>query len=224
MDWSTRTSLPTGDSRACGETLRRHGCANLRRYSGRSRMPRCLGSGIIPLLVAAMFAGCSGSTLTSALQRHEANGSNVPDFAGTAIPVSASACSRMLPGTLFNPFTSRGRVPVEYSRTGCWTGRLARRIFWIGEYFSPQAGGGLVVEYGGAIVGRVITGSGVPTIVRFTGDYVCTAERAGAYFVAVNLQTGARMQDEQAQRTCPPPTWPPRYVLGLAHRYPITWH
>jgi hypothetical protein len=141
------------------------------------------------------------------------------------MPVSRAGCPSVLPEILPTLDTSGSpKASADYALMGCWTGRLAGRPFGIGEYFSPHAGGGVVVEYGGAIVGRVATGSGVPTIVRFTADYACTAGRAGAYFVAVNLRTGARMDDGRAQRICPPTTWPPRYVLGLGERrYPVRW-
>lgn len=189
-----------------------------------ARVARCF-SGAISLGLVAVIAGCSGFALPSAVQRHTVDGGRAPDFAGTAMPVSLADCPAVLPEAVATILVPRSpRTAADYSRIGCWTGRLAGKPFGIGEYFSPHAGGGVVVEYGGAIVGRIATGSGVPTIVRFTADYVCTAERAGAYFVAVNLRTGARMADGEAQRTCPPATWPPRYVLGLgARQYPVRW-
>src|SRR6266566_2530030 len=36
----------------------------------------------------------------------------------------------------------------------------------------------------------------------------------------------SRMDDEAAQKVCPPAHWPPAYVLGLSDRrhYPVAWH
>ncbi len=127
---------------------------------------------------------------------------------------------------MINPFTSgsQSATVADYRLVGCWEGTLEGKRFILDEYFSPDLGGGIAIEYGGAVVARLMTGSGAPTVVRFTGEYVCDAEKAGAYFEAVNLRTGARMDDEQAQKTCLPPEWPPQYVLGLGtHHYPVVW-
>jgi hypothetical protein len=190
-------------------------------------LPRsaCYIAVLILTLVATL--GCGALSKGPGMQKHGARAVAVPDFAGTATPVSPpSSCPRVLPDNVLNPFTSAGRVTAvtDHQLVGCWVGSLDGKSFILSEFFSQQAGGGLAVEYGGAVVARFISGSGAPTIVRFTGNYVCDAEKAGAYFQAVNLQTGARIDDEEAQKVCPPPEWPPKYVMGLgSHRYPIIW-
>lgn len=114
---------------------------------------------------------------------------------------------------------------MDYKLVGCWQGTLEGKTFILEEYFSSELGGGIAVRYGGALVAHQMTGTGAPAIVRFTGENVCIAEKAGAYFEAINLRTGSPMEDEAAQRVCPPTEWPPAYVLGLGdRRYPVDWH
>jgi hypothetical protein len=181
------------------------------------------GGTVLSLALVAITA----SFHTPSAQQRTSDPITVPDFVGTAAPITpASSCPKILPDNMRNPFTSgtQSVTVADYQLVGCWRGTLAGKKFIIDEYFSPQAGGGIAVEYGGIVVARLLTGTGAPTIVRFTGTYACDAEQAGAYFQAVNLQTGVRMDDKQAQIVCAPPEWPPKYVLGLGtHRYPVIW-
>jgi hypothetical protein len=174
----------------------------------------------------AIIAGCSVSQQVST--RKTANSvESVPDFAGTATPGELTSCPNVLPEGMNSPFTP-GPGPAtraDYQVVGCWRGILGGKSFVVDEYFSRDLGGGIAVQYGGTLVAHLPTGSGAPAIVRFSGDYVCNARRAGAYFEAVNVRTGSRMDDETARKTCPPPTWPPAYVLGLgAQRHSVDWH
>jgi hypothetical protein len=54
---------------------------------------------------------------------------------------------------------------------------LDGKIFILAEYFSEFSGGAVVVSYDRAIVGAATTGGGPPTIVSFTREYACDAQR-----------------------------------------------
>jgi len=146
--------------------------------------------------------------------------SAVESFAGDASRVSpASACGKVLPDDIQNPFMplTKPLTAGDYELVGCWAGQLEGKRFVLAEYFSPYAGGGLAIKYDGRVVGRLASGSGKPTIVRFVGHFACDMEQAGAHYLAVNLMTGAVMDDRRAQEICPPQGMP-RYVLGLRNR------
>ena len=175
------------------------------------------------LAAVLLLAGCGSPT------RNVSTGATpVADFAGTAEAITpASSCPQILSPDLRNPFSAGPppTSPADYRLVGCWQGTLEGNTFVLAEYFSSELGGGIAVRYRGALVAHLTTGTSAPVVVRFTGEYVCIAEKAGAYFEAVNLRTGSRMDDEAAQRACPPTEWPPAYVLGLRERhYPINWH
>ena len=175
-----------------------------------------------PLLLAACGSSQHSSPARSTGTRA------VVDFAGTAEAIApASSCPQILSPDLRNPFSAGPppTSPADYRLVGCWQGTLEGNTFVLAEYFSSELGGGIAVQYRGALVAHLMTGTSAPVVVRFTGEYVCIAEKAGAYFQAVNLRTGSRMDDEAAQRGCPPTEWPPAYVLGLGERhYPVNWH
>jgi hypothetical protein len=178
------------------------------------------------LATLAVMAGCGVSQRTARPNPGSA-AQLAPDFAGTAVPGDLNACLNILPEKMSDPF-NRGSETVtaaDYQLVGCWRGALAGKTFVLDEYFSPHFGGGIALRYGADLVAHLPTGSGAPAIVRFSGEYVCSAQKAGAYFDAVNIRTGSRMHDDTAQQICPPPVWPPSYVLGLrTRRFPVDWH
>ncbi len=181
------------------------------------------------IALAAMLCSCGARRVSAAAARNAETVRRkvVPKFAGTAAPLaSPQACRHLVPLGLNHPFTPAGRKLTvrDYAVVSCWAGTLAGKKFLLGTYFSSTAAGGAAVRYAGKLVAHLMVGSGPPAIVRFTGEDVCFAEQAGAYFSAVNIQTGARMDEKRAQDVCPPPVWPPAYVLGLNHRrYRINW-
>lgn len=178
-------------------------------------------------LAALLLLAACGSSQHSSPARSTGTRA-VADFAGTAEAIApASSCPQILSPDLRNPFSAGPppTSPADYRLVGCWQGTLEGNTFVLAEYFSSELGGGIAVQYRGALVAHLMTGTSAPVVVRFTGEYVCIAEKAGAYFQAVNLRTGSRMDDEAAQRGCPPTEWPPAYVLGLGERhYPVNWH
>ncbi len=141
-----------------------------------------------------------------------------------------------MPADLLDPFSPSPRLPNglsprvgDYRLIGCWQGRLEGAPFVFEEYFSTQIGAGVAVAYDGKLVGHLMAGTGPPAVVRFTGEWVCWGQQAGAYYDAVNLQTGQRVPDREAQRVCPPAPrapglyYPPKHVLGLGnakYRFP----
>jgi hypothetical protein len=184
--------------------------------------------GTLCLAALLVLAACGPSQPSSPTRNVSTGAETVPDFAGAAEPIaSLSSCPHILSPDLRNPF-NRGPSSTsiaDYKLVGCWQGTLEGKTFILEEFFSSELGGGIAVQYGGALVAHQMTGTGPPAIVRFTGEYVCIAEKAGAYFEAISLPTGSRMDDEAAQRVCPATPWPPAYVLGLSDRhYPVDWH
>lgn len=182
----------------------------------------------VPAVMALLIAvGCNLSRHSTPTPTTAANASLAPDFAGVAAAIEpVSACPEVLPPDLTHPFAPGPVVttPANYQLVGCWHGSLDGKNFTVDEYFSSELGGGIAVKYGDAWVARQMT-RGAPVLVRFTGEYICDAEKAGAYFRAINVRTGTPMDQEQAQKVCPPSRWPPSYVLGLgAHHYPVDWH
>jgi hypothetical protein len=182
----------------------------------------------VMLGLATMVSSCAGRPavpVASSDRRKPVTA--VPAFAGTAAPVRPpSSCRNLLPPAMPHPFMPADHTLTarDYTAVECWVGTLAGKRFRFGAYFSPGGGGGLAIRYAGTLVAHLQVGSGPPTIVRFTGNDVCIAEKAGAYFEAVDLRTGSHMDDDLAQDVCPPPTWPPAHVLGLGHKqYPIKW-
>jgi hypothetical protein len=146
------------------------------------------------------------------------------DFAGTATPFRPSSCPKVHSRNISNIVGSDSQSTVTDRLIGCWQGSLAGKKFAFDQYFSPNKGGSITTQYAGKVIPHIEIGGGPPTVVRFTGPFVCFAEHAGAYFVAVNLRTGEKMNDDAAQRNCPPRVWPPQFVLGLkSHKYPISW-
>ena len=182
------------------------------------------------LCLAALLAlaGCSSSQHSRPTRNVRTDTTAVADFAGTAEPIKPmSSCPHILSPDLTIPFSagSPSAYSEDYKLVGCWQGTLEGNSFLLAEYFSNELGGGIAVQYSGALVAHLMTGTSAPAVFRFTGEYVCIAEKAGAYFEAINLRTGSRMDDEAAQRVCPPTRWPPAYVLGLGDRhYPVDWH
>lgn len=179
-------------------------------------------------LAAVLLLAACGSSQHSSSTRNVTGTTPVADFAGTAEAIAAaSSCLQILSPDLRNPFSAGPppTSPADFRLVGCWHGTLEGNTFVLAEYFSSQLGGGIAVQYRGALVAHPMTGTSAPVVVRFTGEYVCIAEKAGAYFEAINLRTGGRMDDEAAQRVCPSTEWPPAYVLGLGdRRYPLDWH
>lgn len=146
-----------------------------------------------------------------------------PAFAGTAVRANPAAeCRNLVPLDLAHPFSPAGEhlTIKDYQVVDCWDGLLAGKKFQLGTYFSPSIGAGLAIRYNGALVAHLQAGSGAPTVVRFSGDDVCVAEKAGAFFIAANLRTGAQMDERRAQDFCPPASWPPSYVIGLGRERP----
>jgi len=194
----------------------------------RRRVPRFIPHGTLCLAALLVLAGCGPSQHSSPTRNTSTGTKAVPDFVGSAEPIEpVSSCPHILPPDLRNPFSAGppSTSPVDYKLVGCWQGTLEGKIFVLEEYFSTELGGGIAVQYGGALVAHQMTGTSAPAVVWFTGDYVCIAEKAGAYFEAIILRTGSRMDDEAAQRVCPPTQWPTTYVLGLGdQRYPVDWH
>jgi len=145
-------------------------------------------------------------------------------FAGTATPRPGAVCPHVLAPHMRGPFGTMAR-PVtfaDYQLVGCWVGMLTGKAFVYDEYVSHQYGAGIGVSYDGHVVAHVNAGAGgAPLVVHFMGTVACWSEQAGAWFFALNLQTGATMPTRLALQTCPPPHWPPRSVLGLrGQRYP----
>jgi hypothetical protein len=192
----------------------------------RRRVPRFILHGTLCLAALLVLAGCSASQHSSPTRSTSTKA--VPDFVGAAEPIEpVSSCPHILPPDLRNPFSPGppSTYPADYKLVGCWQGTLEGKTFVLEEYFSTELGGGIAVQFGGALVAHQMTGTSAPAIVRLTGEYVCIVEKAGAYFEAINLRTGSQMDDEAAQRVCPPTQWPPTYVLGLAdRRYRVNWH
>jgi hypothetical protein len=180
------------------------------------------------LAALAALAACRPSQPSSPTRNVSTAAVTVPDFRGAAEPIaSLSSCPHILTPDLRSPFSAgpSSTSLADYKLVGCWQGTLEGKTFILEEFFSSELGGGIAVQYGGALVAHQMTGAGPPAIVRFTGEHVCIAEKAGAYFAAMSLRTGSRMDDEAAQRVCPPTQWPPAYVLGLGGRhYPVDWH
>ena len=217
---------------ACGNALRTcFGEAGSRLWQ--HSVERCARVGTAfhgKLFLAALLvlAACGSSQHSSPTRNVSTGTTAVADFAGTAEAIApASSCPQILSPDVRNPFSAGPprTSPADYRLVGCWHGTLEGSTFVLAEYFSSRLGGGIAVQYRGALVAHRMTGTSAPVVVRFTGEYVCTAEKAGAYFAAINLRTGSRMDDEAAQRVCPPKEWPPAYVLGLGDlRYPVDWH
>lgn len=184
--------------------------------------------GTLCLATVLVLAACGPSQHSVRTQNVGTGTETVPNFAGAAEPIApVSSCPHILSPDLRNPFNAgpSSASIADYNVMGCWRGTLKGKTFIIAEFFSSELGGGIAVQYGGALVAHQVTGAGPPAIVRFTGEYICIGEKAGAYFEAISLRTGSRMDDEAAQRVCPPTQWPPAYVLGLADRhYPVDWH
>lgn len=218
--------------RACGNASRTcfgEAGSRLWRHSvGRCTRLSTAFHGRLYLAVLLLLAACGCSQHSSPARNVSAGTTAVADFAGTAAAITpASSCPQILSPDLRNPFSAGPppASPADYRLVGCWQGTLEGNTFVLAEYFSSELGGGIAVEYRGALVAHLMTGTSAPVVVRFTGENVCIAEKAGAYFEAVNLRTGSRMDDEAAQRACPPTEWPPAYVLGLGDRhYPVDWH
>lgn len=188
-----------------------------------TRSSKVTWPGVFSVCLLFLFsptAAANGHRRSEGVPPESDNHLNVQDFVGDAVRVSpASACPRILPDKMKNPFMSL-TTPLavrDYELAGCWTGKLEGKNFVLTEYFSPYAGGGLAIQYDGHLVGRVASGSGKPSIIRFTGQFVCDMENAGAHYVAVNLMTGAVMEDRKAQKVCPPQAMS-GYVLGLRDR------
>ncbi len=179
-------------------------------------------------IVFIASVGCDAARNSSSTGKTRTSTNTVPDFAGIAAMIEpTSSCPNILPQGMSNPFTlgTQSVTASDYLLVGCWQGTLEGKRFLLNEYFSSALGGGIAIQYGHVLVAHLMAGSGAPVIVRFTQEYVCNAEQGGAYFEAVNLRTGVRMDDEEAQRVCPPLEWPPPYVLGLGvKRYPVIWH
>jgi hypothetical protein len=196
--------------------------------TARGGVPPFALHGALCLAALLALAACGPSQPSSPTRNVSTGTDAVPDFAGAAEPVaSASSCPRILSSDLRNPFNAgpSSTSVADYQLVGCWQGTLEGKTFILEEFLSSELGGGIAVQYGGVLVAHQMTGTGPPAIVRFTGEYVCIAEKAGAYFEAISLRTGSRMDDEVAQRVCPPAQWPPAYVLGLSDRhYPVAWH
>lgn len=217
---------------ACGEASRMcfggAGSRVWRHSMERSARVGTVFHGTLFLAALLLLAAC-GSSQRSSPSRNVSKGTMaVADFAGTAEAIApASSCPQILSPGLGNP-VGAGQPPLsppDYGLVGCWQGALEGNTFILAEYFSSERGGGIAVQYRGAPVAQLMTGTSAPVVVRFTGEYVCIAEKAGAYFEAINLRTGSRMDDQAAQRVCPPKEWPPPYVLGLGDRhYPVDWH
>lgn len=142
---------------------------------------------------------------------------NVVLFSGSAEKSASSRCANLIPPGLAHPFTPAGHELTvrDYRMVECWTGVLDRKKFQLATYFSAANGAGLAIAFGGALKAHLQIGSGSPSVVRFSGENVCIAEKAGAYFVAANLKTGQQMDERRSQDFCPPSSWPPPYVLGL---------
>jgi hypothetical protein len=196
--------------------------------TARGELPSFALHGTLCLAALLVLAACGPSQPSSPTRNVSIGAETVPDFAGAAEPIaSLSSCPHILSPDLRNPF-NRGPSSTsiaDYKLLGCWQGTLEGKTFILEEFFSSELGGGIAVQYGGALVAHQMTGTGPPAIVRFTGEYVCIAEKAGAYLEAISLPTGSRMDDEAAQRVCPATPWPPAYVLGLSDRhYPVDWH
>jgi len=184
--------------------------------------------GTLCLAALLVLAGCGPSQHSSPTRHGSSDKEAVPDFRGAAEPIATrSSCPRILSPDFRNPFKAgpSSTSIADYKLVGCWQGTLEGNTFILEEFFSNELGGGIAVQYGGALVAHQMTGTGPPAIVRFTGEYVCIAEKAGAYFEAISLRSGSRMDDEAAQRVCPATPWPPPYVLGLSDRHdPVDWH
>jgi hypothetical protein len=220
---------------ACGEASRTLvvGCGGMTSDAGQLEhgargVPPFAFHGTLCLAALVVLAACGPSQPSSPTRNVSTGAETVPDFAGAAEPIaSLSSCPHILSPDLRNPF-NRGPSSTsiaDYKLLGCWQGTLEGKTFILEEFFSGKLGGGIAVQYTGALVAHQMTGTGPPAIVRFTGEYVCIAEKAGAYFEAMSLRTGSRMDDEAAQKVCPPAHWPPAYVLGLSDRhYAVDWH
>lgn len=168
------------------------------------------------------LCACAERPTPAAAARSAAEKSS-PAFAGTAARANPAAeCRNLVPSGLSHPFSpAGGHLTVKnYQVVECWDGILAGKKFQLGTYFSPSAGAGLAIRYDGALVAHLQVGSGSPAVVRFSGNDVCVAEKAGAFFVAANLRTGGQMDERRAQDVCPPVSWPPPYVLGLGRERP----
>lgn len=173
------------------------------------------------LCVMALCA-CTGRT-TPAPAARSAPEKSPSAFAGTAARANtADECRNLVPLELAHPFSPAGdHLTIKnYQAVDCWDGILAGKKFQVGTYFSPSAGGGVAIRYGGALVAHLQAGPGAPAVVRFSGEDVCVAEKAGAFFIAANLRTGEQMDERRAQDFCPPASWPPSYVLGLGRERP----
>lgn len=170
----------------------------------------------ISVIIGAV-CGCAGRP-ARAVAAGGSEKNSAPAFAGSAARISPpSECGNIVPARMAHPFTpAGGRLTVKnYQIVECWGGKLAGKSFRLATYFSPTVGAGLAIWYSGALRAHLQAGSGPPRIVRFTGNDVCIAEKAGAYFEAANIRTGARMDERHAQDICPPDAWPPAHVLGL---------
>jgi hypothetical protein len=95
--------------------------------------------------------------------------------------------------------------------------------FVLGEFYSEHEGGMVAVSLEGEYLGSLVTGSGRPTIVGFSGTCTCDAEHAGAYYQALDLTTGERVDDDTALNVCPPAKWPPKYVFGISKKILVSW-
>jgi len=149
----------------------------------------------------------------------------VPAFAGTVLPIGhLSSCPRIIPRDVRNPAPEWSQDLNDYLLIACWVGTLKGEPFFIDVYLSSShGGGGIGVQHGKSFVGWLET-PGPPRIFRFTGEYLCDAEHAGAYYKAINVRNGERMDDQKAQDICP--VHPSdhlgdteSYVLGLNQKY-----
>lgn len=168
------------------------------------------------------LCACAGRPTPAPVAR-SAPEKSPPAFAGTAARANpAVECRNLVPSGLAHPFSPAGdHLTIKnYQAVDCWDGILAGKKFQLGTYFSPSVGAGLAIRYNGKLVAHLQAGSGAPAVVRFSGNDVCVAEKAGAYFVAANVQTGKQMDERRAQDFCSPALWPPSHVLGLGRERP----
>src|SRR5215469_9864191 len=123
--------------------------------------------GTMFLAALLLLAACGSSQHSSPTRNLSTGTMAVADFAGTAEAIApASSCPQILPPGLRSPF-SAGPPPLsraDYRLVGCWRGTLEGNAFMLAEYFASELGGGIAVQYRGAPVAHLMTGTSAPVV------------------------------------------------------------